>query len=78
MCPYSEEWMHNNYKWVDFRMQAGDVIVSAGQGEEITVDAEIEITLASSFLEMHARNTNNGVDAIRTRRSRDIKKYLVR
>ena len=79
--PYSEEWMHNNYKWVDFKdAKAGDVIVfcwtgegnNSGRGNRDHIGFLISRNADGTFTTLEG-NTNNGVVAIRTRHSKNIR-----
>ena len=79
--PYSEEWMHNNYKWVDFKdAKAGDVIVfcwtgegnNSGRGNRDHIGFLISRNADGTFTTLEG-NTNNGVVAIRTRYAKNIR-----
>ena len=79
--PYSEEWMHKNYKWVDFKdAKAGDVIVfcwtgegnNSGRGNRDHIGFLISRNADGTFTTLEG-NTNNGVVAIRTRYSKNIR-----
>ena len=79
--PYSEEWMQKNYKWVDFKdAKAGDVIVfcwtgegnNSGRGNRDHIGFLISRNADGTFTTLEG-NTNNGVVAIRTRHSKNIR-----
>ena len=79
--PNSEEWMHKNYKWVDYKeAKAGDVIVfcwtgqgyNSGRGNRDHIGFLISKNANGTFTTLEG-NTNGGKVAIRTRYSKNIR-----
>ena len=79
--PNAEQWMHNNYKWVDYKdSKAGDVIVfcwsgqghNSGSGDRDHIGFLISRNADGSFTTLEG-NTSNGKVAIRTRYSKNIR-----
>ncbi|ASS37336.1 hypothetical protein [Mogibacterium pumilum] len=79
--PNAEQWMHSNYKWVDYKdAKAGDVIVfcwsgqghNSGRGDRDHIGFLISKNADGTFTTLEG-NTNNGKVAIRTRYSKNIR-----
>lgn len=79
--PHAEQWMHSNYKWVDYKdAKAGDVIIfcwsgkgnNSGSGNRDHIGFLISRNPDGTFTTLEG-NTSGGIVAIRTRYAKNIR-----